>query len=170
MSDGSIAKRQKRRNRNTPKFNVAELLHRMTGGYDLTSINGIDSYAALKLISEIGIDMTRWPSEKHFTSWITLAPQNKVTGGRRISSKTPRRLIVPQRYCVCVRYHSPVPTRLLAHSIGVLLIGKVRTKRLRLLPGRSLFWCTRYFPVKSTIKIPVPTPMMSCTGKELLTH
>ncbi len=33
--------------------------------------------------------MTRWPSERHFTSWLTLAPQNKVSGGRRLSSKTP---------------------------------------------------------------------------------
>lgn len=88
--EGAIAKRQKRSNRNTPKFNVAELLHRMTGGRDLTAINSIDSYAALKLVSEIGTDMSRWPSEKHFASWITLAPQNKITGGRRISSKTPR--------------------------------------------------------------------------------
>jgi hypothetical protein len=32
--------------------------------------------------------MTRWPSEKHFTSWLTLAPKNKITGGRLISSKT----------------------------------------------------------------------------------
>ena len=32
--------------------------------------------------------MTRWPSEKHFTSWLTLAPKNKITGGRLISSRT----------------------------------------------------------------------------------
>ena len=39
--------------------------------------------------SEIGTDMTRWPTEKHFTSWLTLAPQNKVSGGRLLSSRTP---------------------------------------------------------------------------------
>jgi len=86
----NIAKRQKRSNRNTPKFNVAELLLRMSDGHDLTAINSIDAYAALKVIAEIGTDMTRWPSEKHFASWVTLAPQNKITGNRRISSTTPR--------------------------------------------------------------------------------
>lgn len=88
--DKPIAKRQTRNARNTPKFKVAPLLLRMTGGCDLTAINSIDGYAALKLVSEIGIDMTRWPSEKHFCSWITLAPQNKITGGKLKSSKTPR--------------------------------------------------------------------------------
>ena len=43
---------------------------------------------ALKLLAEIGTDMTRWPTEKHFTSWLTLAPNNKITGGRVISSRT----------------------------------------------------------------------------------
>jgi transposase len=37
---------------------------------------------------EIGTDMTRWPTEKHFTSWLTLAPHNKISGGRLLSSKT----------------------------------------------------------------------------------
>src|SRR5262249_8742796 len=45
-------------------------------------------YTALKLISEIGIDMVRWPTEKHFTSWLTLAPKNKISGGRLLSSRT----------------------------------------------------------------------------------
>ena len=45
-------------------------------------------YTALRLIAEIGTDMIRWPSEKHFTSWLTLAPKNKITGGRLISSRT----------------------------------------------------------------------------------
>ena len=39
-------------------------------------------------MSEIGPDMRRWPTEKHFTSWLTLAPKNKVSGGRLLSSRT----------------------------------------------------------------------------------
>jgi hypothetical protein len=42
----------------------------------------------LRLVSEIGTDMSRWPTENHFTSWLTLAPKNKVSGGRIISSRT----------------------------------------------------------------------------------
>ena len=42
----------------------------------------------MRLLSEIGTDMARWPSDKHFTSWLTLAPQNKISGGRLLSSRT----------------------------------------------------------------------------------
>ena len=42
----------------------------------------------VRLVAEIGTDMTRWPSEHHFTSWLTLAPRNKISGGRLLSSHT----------------------------------------------------------------------------------
>jgi transposase len=73
---------------NEPRFEIRTPLHQLTGGVDLTQIHGITPYTALKLISEIGTDMTRWPSEKHFTSWLTLAPKNKISGGRLLSSRT----------------------------------------------------------------------------------
>ena len=73
---------------NEPRFEVRSPLHQLTGGVDLTQIDGIASYTALKVISEIGIDMSRWPSDKHFTSWLTLAPKNKISGGRLLSSRT----------------------------------------------------------------------------------
>ena len=57
-------------------------------GVDLTRIDGVDAYTALKVISEIGADMTKWPSAKHFASWLGLSPNNRITGGRVISSKT----------------------------------------------------------------------------------
>ena len=74
-------------NDNTPRFEMREVLYRLTGA-DLTQIDSIGPYTALRLVSEIGTDMTRWPTEKNFTSWMTLAPRNKITGGRIISSKT----------------------------------------------------------------------------------
>ena len=56
---------------------------------DLTRIDGVDAYTALKVISEIGTDMTKWPSAKHFASWLGLrCPNNRITGGRVMSSKT----------------------------------------------------------------------------------
>ena len=57
-------------------------------GVDLTRIDGIDGFTALKVISEIGTDMTKWPSAKHFASWLGLSPDHRVTGGRIMSSKT----------------------------------------------------------------------------------
>ena len=73
---------------NDPHFEIRTPLHQLTGGVDLTQIDGIGPYTALKLIAEIGTDMHRWATAKHFTSWLTLAPKNKVSGGRLLSSRT----------------------------------------------------------------------------------
>ena len=73
---------------NDPHFEIRTPLHQLTGGVDLTQIDGIGPYTALKLIAEIGTDRHRWATEKHFTSWLTLAPKNKVSGGRLLSSRT----------------------------------------------------------------------------------
>ena len=54
-------------------------MYRMTG-VDLTGIDGVEAYTALKVISEIGTDMTKWPSAKHFASWLGLSPNNRITG------------------------------------------------------------------------------------------
>ena len=70
-----------------PRFDIRAHLYRMTG-VDLTRIDGIDGFTALKVISEIGTDMTKWPSAKHFASWLGLSPDNRITGGRVMSSKT----------------------------------------------------------------------------------
>ena len=88
-SDGEPpAPNGKRRNqKNAPRFDVQGHLYRMTG-VDLTRIDGVDTYTALKVISEVGTDMTKWPSAKHFASWLGLSPHNRITGGKVISSKT----------------------------------------------------------------------------------
>ena len=78
---------RRRARSNEPHFDVRTPLHQLTG-VDLSQIDGIGSYRALRLISEIGTDMSRWPSERHFTSWLTLAPDNKISGGRLLSSRT----------------------------------------------------------------------------------
>ena len=72
---------------NAPRFDVRTHLHRMTG-VDLTRIDGVDGYTALKVVSEVGTDMTKWPSAKHFASWLGLSPNNRITGGKAISSRT----------------------------------------------------------------------------------
>src|SRR5262247_4088071 len=72
-----------RSSRSNPlSFEVQTYLKAMTG-VDLTQIDGIDSLTALKVISEIGLDMTRWPTSKHFASWLGLCPGNKISGGKR---------------------------------------------------------------------------------------
>ena len=72
---------------NAPYFDVEGYLVGITG-VDLTAIEGISSVTALTIISEIGTDMTKWPSVQHFTSWLGLCPGNRITGGRIKSGKT----------------------------------------------------------------------------------
>lgn len=74
---------------NEPKFEVREVLFRVLGT-DLSQLHGFGAYTALKLIGECGSDMSRWPTAKHFTSWLTLAPGNKISGGKVLSTKTRR--------------------------------------------------------------------------------
>ena len=50
----------------------------------------MDAYTALKVVSEIGTDMSKWPSAGHFASWLGLSPNNRVSGGRILSSRTRR--------------------------------------------------------------------------------
>lgn len=66
---------------------VEDALIRMSG-VDLTAIDGIDTTTALKILSEIGTDMSRFKSAKHFASWLGLSPGTKVSGGKVLSSAT----------------------------------------------------------------------------------
>jgi transposase len=59
-------------------------------GKDITMIDGLGPYLSLKLIAECGDDLSSWPSAKHFTSWLGLAPSNKISGGKMLSSRTRR--------------------------------------------------------------------------------
>jgi transposase len=81
----------KRKNRrqhkgNVPAFDARTRLYRMSG-VDLTQIEGIEEGTGLVLLSEIGLDMKRWATEKHFCSWLGLCPQHKISGGRMLSRK-----------------------------------------------------------------------------------
>lgn len=63
-------------------------------GVDLTVIPGISVLLALVIISEIGTDMTRWPSVKHFASWLGLCPGSKISGGKVLGSAS-RKVTTP---------------------------------------------------------------------------
>jgi len=67
-----------------------ELLARLCGGCDATQIPGMGTYLALQLISEVGTDMTRWQTEKHFASWLGLGGGRKQSGKRKGSIKVHR--------------------------------------------------------------------------------
>src|SRR4051812_11638842 len=65
------------------------MLHSVLG-IDLTQIHGLGPSLVLKLIGERGTDLSAWPDAKHFTSWLCLAPSNKISGGKVLSARTRR--------------------------------------------------------------------------------
>lgn len=76
--------------KNLPKdspVHVRQHLRRITG-IDLTAVDGLSLDLAQKIISEIGTDMSQFPMAKHFCSWLRLAPNNQITGGKIIRSST----------------------------------------------------------------------------------
>ena len=81
--------RTKRKQVNAPSFDVRAALYGVLGT-DLTQIHGLGPSLALKLIAECGTDLHAWKSAKHFTSWLCLAPGNKISGGKLLSSRTRR--------------------------------------------------------------------------------
>lgn len=81
--------RTKTKQVNTPSFDVRAALYGVVG-IDLTQIHGLGPSLALKLVGECGVDLRAWPSAKHFTSWLCLAPGNKISGGKLLSSRTRR--------------------------------------------------------------------------------
>jgi transposase len=68
-------------------IDIRNPLQRILGGVDVQSIAAIGPLTALNLLSETGTDMSRWPTEKHFTSWLNFAPGTHISGGRRLSSR-----------------------------------------------------------------------------------
>lgn len=72
--------------RNEPALKVVSTLYRVTG-MDLTQVPGIQALTAVTIISEIGLDLSRFPTEKQFCSWLGLSPSPKVSGGKRLGEE-----------------------------------------------------------------------------------
>ena len=79
--------RHKAKQPNAVNFDTRPPLYQLTG-VDLTQIHGIGPYLALRLVGECGTDLSRWPTAKHFTSWLTLSPGCKISGGKVLSAHT----------------------------------------------------------------------------------
>ena len=71
----------------TPPASLKSELHRICG-VDLTKIPGIKEQAAQIIISEVGLDMTRWNTEKQFASFLGLCPNNSISGGKVLRRST----------------------------------------------------------------------------------
>lgn len=85
-----VCKRRAAKKTHEFSFNLGKEIARITG-VNLMLLPGIGASTALTLISETGLDMSLWKSEKHFTSWLGLAANNKVSGGRILQNRTKRK-------------------------------------------------------------------------------
>lgn len=77
-------------------------------GVDLTQLTGLNALGVLIIISEIGLDMSRWRSPKAFASWLGLCPGNKISGGKVLSSRTAH---VANRVAIFLRMVGPAVGR-----------------------------------------------------------
>lgn len=121
--------RKSKRSKNELRFEVKPYLEQMTG-VDLTRIPGIDSHTALKVIAEIGFDMNRFENAKHFASWLGLCPGSKISGGKRLSSRSKpcaNRAATALRMAASTLYRSPT-------ALGAFL----RRMKTRLGPAKAI--------------------------------
>lgn len=82
------AKNKRRKTtQNAPAFELRKQLYRISG-IDFTQIPGLDALSVQTILSEVGLDSTRFPSVKHFCSWLGLCPGARITGGKSLSSQT----------------------------------------------------------------------------------
>ncbi|HEX4372860.1 MAG TPA: IS110 family transposase [Puia sp.] len=86
----TLPEKKSSRNKNNLHFDARQILQEITG-IDLTEIFGISDSTAMEVLSEVGFDMTKWPTAKHFTAWLNLAPNTKKSGDKIISSKIPKK-------------------------------------------------------------------------------
>ena len=81
---------------------LREILRHICGGHDLTVLPAHTEYSVLQLIGEVGTDLTQWKTEKHFTSWMSLAPGSHQSGKRKRSVKRKRNR-AGRLFCVMAR-------------------------------------------------------------------
>ena len=81
--------KKKGRGKNAPSFDVLNMLYQWVG-VDLTRIGGIDVTTALKVVAEIGTDLSKFKNAKHFASWLGLCPGTKISGGKKLSGASKR--------------------------------------------------------------------------------
>jgi transposase len=81
----------KKINKNTPKnLDINLLSYQYFGGVDLLAIEGVSHTTALSLMSEVGNGIHKFETAKQFASWLRLAPNNKISGGKMLSNRIPK--------------------------------------------------------------------------------
>jgi len=84
----------KKKCKNAPKFDAQSFFSNILG-VNVLAIYGLSEVSALEILAETGTDMSKWVNEKHFVSWLNLCPNNKISGGKLISSKLTKKRANP---------------------------------------------------------------------------
>ena len=83
-----VRTQQKKIHHNPPRIaNFHEKVTRLCGGREVDQLPSMTDYTALQIVAEIGTDMSRWPSVKHFVAWLGLAPSSRQSGKCRKKEK-----------------------------------------------------------------------------------
>lgn len=88
-ADDAAQVKKKAKDKNHPRFNTRAYLRGILG-VDVLAIHGLSELSGLQILSETGTDMSKWPTSKHFVSWLNLCPNNRISGGKLISSQVLR--------------------------------------------------------------------------------
>jgi transposase len=88
--DAPRHKKALKKNKNKPEIDFQTYSFQYFGGVDLFAIEGVNQNTVLSIITEIGIDITKFHSAKAFSNWLHLCPNQKITGGKVISNHTKR--------------------------------------------------------------------------------
>jgi hypothetical protein len=94
--------------KNAPDYDLRGHLYRLCG-VDLTQVDGLNAVSLQDIITETGTDIHRWPTDKHFTSWLCTSPYNDISGGKILKSrtkKTKNRANLAFRQCAQSLLHS----------------------------------------------------------------
>lgn len=79
-------KKKRKARKNEYNFDAVEYLKQITG-VDLTKVDGFDVNTILSIIAEVGTDLSKFKTSKHFIGWLRLCPNPRISGGRIIGYK-----------------------------------------------------------------------------------
>jgi transposase len=147
---GEIKKKKKKPTQNAPAFDLRHELERISG-VDLTRIDGIEVMVAQTVLSEIGLDMSWWKTEAHFSSWLGLCPDNRISGDRvlrrdrrRVINRAATALRMAAATLLCSRTYLGAQYRRLRTKLGAPKAITAMAHRLARLVYRMLKYGQQY--------------------------
>ena len=114
--------------KNCPPVNIAGDVFKLSGGIELLDIPGVNTGTILSLVSEVGLDLSKFKTAKHFCSWLGLAPNNRITGGKVISSHTEK---IKNRVALAFRDAANAVERIVASNPLKSFLKRIAAKKSR---------------------------------------